>query len=88
MKGTIVKLLRRVEGLNATGEAVSAKVTQLQEDLDLIVVQQGREKKMERLRGESRERETYQLSCQKLEGAREDGLGVAGGEHGVALQGL
>ena len=38
--------------------------------------------------GGSRERETCQLSCQKLGGVREDGLGVAGGEHGVTSQGL
>ena len=89
MKGTIVKLLRRVEELNAAGEAVSAKVTLLQVDLDLkVVVQQGREKKLERLRGESRERETRRLNCQKLGGAREDELRVARGEHGVASQGL
>jgi len=52
-EGTIAELLRRMKEHSAAGEVVSSKVSRLQAHLDHeVVVQQGREKELERLRGE------------------------------------
>ena len=56
--GIIAELLQEAKKLNAEEKDVTAKITRLQVDLHHeAAIQQGQEMELERLRGESKERE-------------------------------
>ena len=71
-ESTIVRLRREVEELAFEGKETAGKISQLQADLDHEAeVQRGREVDLERLRGESRERETLLTQLSEARGELE-----------------
>ena len=71
-ESTNVVLLQRVEKLTPEEKEATAKVTRLQADLDHeAAIQQGQEVELERIRGESRERETLLKQLSSTQGELE-----------------
>jgi len=59
-----------VEDLNTAGEAATEKINRLQADLDHeVAIQSSREKELEQLKGESRERKTLQAQLSDARGS-------------------
>jgi len=91
----IAKLLQRVEKLAVKGKEATAKVTQLQADLEHgAPVQQGREMELEWLQGESKERETLEKQLSDTRGELEKRISELqkdsefSDEFGLATEGL
>ena len=67
-EGSIIELRQKVKELSAEGKTAAEKINRLQADLDYeVAVKSSRENEMEQLRGESRGRGPYRLSCWALE---------------------